>query len=269
MRKPLKFDANLSYLFTEFPWEARFDAAARAGFPAVEINAPAPYQFSAREFERRLKEAGLSCVALLAPVGDAPGEAMGIAALPHRRDMFRASMDRALEYCAVSNTKLLHILAGRLADGLDFARAEATYIENMSAAADMARAAGITICIEPICRVRFPGYLVNTTAQAQSLMRRIGRPNVKIIYDFYHAQMEEGHISATLSTSLADIAHIQIGNPPGRHEPGNGELNFDHLFALVEQLGYEGWMGCEYIPSAATVDTLGWARRWNIGFVTR
>ncbi len=265
----LKFDANLSYLFTEFPWEERFDAAAGAGFPAVEINAPAPYQFSAREFERRLKDSGLSCVALLSPVGDGPGEAMGIAALPHRRDLFRASMDRALEYCAASKTRLLHVLAGCVGGGLDFARAEATYIENMSAAADMARLADITICIEPICRVRFPGYLVNTTAQAQGLMRRIGRANVKIIYDIYHAQMEEGHISATLSAALAtpnsDIAHIQIGNPPGRHEPGNGELNFDHLFGLIDELGYPGWMGCEYIPSKATLETLGWAGRWNIG----
>lgn len=261
----LKFDANLSYLFTEFPWEARFDAAAGAGFTAVEINAPAPYQFTAREFQRRLQDAGLSSVVLLAPVGDGPGEALGIAALPHRREAFRAAMDRALEYCAASGTAMLHVLAGRVADGLEFARAEATYIENMSAAADMARAAGVTLGIEPICHVRFKGYLVNTTAQAQGLMRSIGRPNVKIIYDFYHAQMEEGHISATLSDSLADICHVQIGNPPGRHEPGNGELNYDHLFGLLDELAYDGWLGCEYIPSAATLDTLGWAKRWNIG----
>src|SRR3979490_2338716 len=129
----------------------------------------------------------------------------------------------------------------------------------------MARPAGIPLCIEPVCKVRFHDYLVSTTSQALELMRKIGRPNVKLIYDFYHAQMEEGHISATLGKVLPSMAHIQIGNPPGRHEPGKGELDFDHLFGLLEELHYDGWLGCEYVPSAATVQTLGWARRWNIG----
>lgn len=263
----LKFDANLSFLFTELPWEARFDAAARAGFTAVEVNAPTPYQITAGEFARRLQDAGLECVVMLAPVGEGPGEALGIAVLPDRRAQFRASMEQALDYAAAGKVNLIHAMAGRLPDTLEFARAEATYLENMGIAADMARQAGVTMGIEPVCKARFHDYLISTTAQALGLMQQLGRPNVKLIYDFYHAQMEEGHISATLGRVLPEIAHIQIGNPPNRHEPGNGELDFDYLFGSLEKLKYDHWLGCEYMPSADTRLTLDWARRWGIACI--
>lgn len=258
-----RFDANLSYLFTDTPWERRFDVAAAAGFTAVEINAPAPYQFSAAELRRRLADAGLACVALLSPVGEGR-EQLGMAIFPEHREAVRASVRRALEYCDASGARLLHILAGSLPADLPVDVAAATYVENMAWAADELARVGMTLGIEPISHVRFKDYFVRTTDDGLRLMRRIARKNIGLIYDFYHAQMEEGHLSATLQAHIGDMVHIQIGNPPGRHEPGNGELDFDHLFAFVDGLGYKGWVGCEYVPAADTLGGLGWAKRWGI-----
>ncbi len=260
-----RFDANLSYLFTETDWERRFDAAARAGFKAVEINAPAPYQYPAADLARHLTESGLECVVLLAPTGTAPHELMGIAVFPERQAVFRSTVHRALEYAERGGAHLLHILAGRVPSELAPETAAATYIDNMGWAADLAAQGGVTLGIEPVCRARFNDYLISTTEEALAYAGRIGRPNVKLIYDCYHAQMQEGHISATLQAHIGDIAHVQIGNPPGRHEPGNGELDFNHIFAQLDGLGYAGWVGCEYLPSTDTSGSLAWARPWNIG----
>ena len=134
----------------------------------------------------------------------------------------------------------------------------------MAWAADEVAKAGVTLGIEPVSRVRFDDYLVRTTEDGLQFMRRIAKENIGLIYDFYHAQMEEGHLSATLQDHIDDIVHIQIGNPPGRHEPGNGELNFDHLFAFVDSLGYKGWVGCEYVPARDTLSGLAWAQRWGV-----
>jgi hydroxypyruvate isomerase len=260
-----RFSANLSFLFTELPWERRFDAAAAAGFKAVELNLPAPYQFSPEEFNRRLFDAGLACIAMLAPGGNGGGREMGLAALCGATDPFRGTISRALEYAQAARVQVLHVLAGLVPDEADRSMTRRLYVEGLQYAADAASRVGVTIGIEPVSRFRFPKYFVNTTPQAVDLIARIGRANLTIIYDVFQAQMEEGRISASLSAHIDQIGVIQVGNPPGRHEPGRGEIDFPFLFGLIDDLGFDGWVACEYFPSTSTLQSLEWARPWGIG----
>lgn len=262
-----RFNANLSFLFTERPWDERFDAAARAGFKSIELNPPAPFQYSPAQFAARLKDAGLQCVVMLPPFSEDPSEMLGLASLPGREAQFRTSIERALEYVRVADCRLLHVLAGAVAPGMDRAAAEARYADNLRVAAELARAAGATVCVEPVCRARVPEYLLKTTAQALEIIRRLEGSGVKLLYDTFHAQLEEGALSATLTAALPQLAHIQVSSPPSRQEPraGTGEIDFDFLFEHIDRIGYQGWIAAEYHPSKDTLSSLAWARRWGIG----
>ena len=251
-----KFAANLSLMFNEVPFLERFAAAAGAGFKAVEFLFP--YEYSAQEIAARLKESNLRNVLFNMPPGDWASGERGMASLPGREGEFREGVTRALGYAQVLGTPRLHAMAGLLPPGADVAAHRATFIANLRHACVEAARQGITVLIEPINRRDMPGYFLNTQADAHAIREEVGADNLKVQMDFYHVQIMEGDIAMKLRCYLPHIGHIQIAGVPERHEPDSGEVNYPWLFRLLDELGYEGWLGCEYRPRKGTVEGLGW-----------
>jgi hydroxypyruvate isomerase len=251
-----KFAANLTMQFNEVPFVARFEAAARAGFKAVEFLFPYEYPFSTVAAE--LKAHGLQNVLFNLPPGSWAGGERGLASLPGREGEFRDSVARAIDYALALDTPRLHVMAGLLPAGADAARHRATYIDNLSHAAALAAPHGITLLIEPINRRDMPGYFLNTQAEAHAIREQVGAANLKVQMDLYHAQIVEGDLSAKLQHYLPQVGHIQIASVPGRNEPDRGEINYRFLFKQLDRLGYDGWIGCEYRPAGVTEQGLDW-----------
>ncbi|MGP3658295.1 2-oxo-tetronate isomerase [Burkholderia gladioli] len=253
-----RFAANLSMMYTEHPFLERFAAAARDGFRAVEYLFP--YDFAADELKARLADAGLVQALFNAPPGDWAAGERGFASLPGREDEFRRAFDTALDYARVLGNDKLHVMAGLLPAGADRARHREVYLRNLAQAAEAARAAGILVVIEPINTRDMPGYFLNRQDDAQAICREVGAPNLRVQFDCYHCQIVEGDIAVKLKRDFAGIGHIQVAGVPERHEPDLGELNYPYLFELIDTLGYDGWIGCEYRPKAGTSEGLGWLR---------
>ena len=251
-----KFAANLSMMFTEVPFPERFAAAAKAGFKGVEFLFP--YDYPAADVARWLTDAGLTNALFNFPPGDFAAGERGIASIPGREAEFRAGVTKALVYAQAMGTKTLHAMAGLLPAGADRAKHHAIYIENISFAAKALAEKGLTLVIEPINTRDIPGYFINYQSQGHAVCKEIGAPNLKVQMDFYHSQIMEGDLSTTFTKNLAGIGHIQIASVPARHEPDEGEVNYPHLFALLDEMGYAGWVGCEYRPRGKTEDGLGW-----------
>ncbi|AJW95915.1 2-oxo-tetronate isomerase [Burkholderia gladioli] len=253
-----RFAANLSMMYTEHPFLERFAAAARDGFRAVEYLFP--YDFAADELKARLADAGLVQALFNAPPGDWAAGERGFASLPGREDEFRRAFDTALDYARVLGNDKLHVMAGLLPAGADRARHREVYLRNLAHAAEAARAAGVLVVIEPINTRDMPGYFLNRQDDAQAICRDVGAPNLRVQFDCYHCQIVEGDIAMKLKRDFAGIGHIQVAGVPERHEPDLGELNYPYLFELIDTLGYDGWIGCEYRPKAGTSEGLGWLR---------
>jgi len=252
-----KFAANLSFLFADKPFPERFKKAAEAGFTGVEYLFP--YDCPAREVAEWLRENDLEQVLFnLAPGDWAAGE-RGLACLPQRQGEFAESVEQALNYAMVLDCKRLHCMAGLRPAGHEEAELEATYIANLRYAADRLATIGATVMLEPInSRIDMPGYWLDDVAKAFRLQTAVDRSNVKVQYDIYHAQIMAGDLARTLEANIQRIGHIQIADNPGRHEPGTGEINYPFLFDLLDRLGYDGWIGCEYRPLTTTEAGLGW-----------
>ncbi|MGS1047789.1 2-oxo-tetronate isomerase [Burkholderia glumae] len=253
-----RFAANLSMMYQEHPFLERFAAAARDGFRAVEYLFP--YAFPAAELKARLDGAGLVQALFNAPPGDWAAGERGIAALPGREDEFRRAVETALDYARVIGNDKLHVMAGLVAADADRARHRDVYLRNLAYAAQAARGAGLQVLIEPINPRDMPGYFLNRQDDAQAICREVGAPNLRVQFDCYHCQIVEGDLAKKLERDFAGIGHIQVAGVPERHEPDLGELNYPYLFALLDRLGYDGWIGCEYRPKAGTSDGLGWLR---------
>ncbi|MBI0330342.1 2-oxo-tetronate isomerase [Burkholderia plantarii] len=253
-----RFAANLSMMYQEHPFLERFAAAARDGFRAVEYLFP--YAFPAAELKARLDGAGLVQALFNAPPGDWAAGERGIAALPGREDEFRRAVDTALDYARVIGNDKLHVMAGLVAADADRARHRDTYLRNLAHAAQAAQGAGLQVLIEPINTRDMPGYFLNRQDDAQAICREVGAPNLRVQFDCYHCQIVEGDLAKKLERDFAGIGHIQVAGVPERHEPDLGELNYPYLFTLIDRLGYDGWIGCEYRPKAGTSDGLGWLR---------
>lgn len=251
-----RFAANLSLMYNEHAFLDRFAAAASDGFAAVEYLFP--YEFAAAELKARLNGSGLTQALFNAPPGDWAAGERGIASLPGREAECARGIDRALEYAAVLGNDKIHVMAGIVASGGDRTRHREVYLRNLAHAAERASAAGVTILIEPINTRDMPGYFLNRQDEAQAICREVGAPNLKVQFDCYHCQITEGDLATKLQRDMAGIGHIQIAGVPQRHEPDIGELNYPYLFALIDTLGYDGWIGCEYRPRAGTSDGLGW-----------
>jgi hydroxypyruvate isomerase len=255
-----KFAANLTLLFNEVPFIERFGAAPAAGFKAVEFLFP--YDHDAHAIAEQLKIHGLDNVLFNMPPGDFVAGERGLACLPGRETEFREGITKALSYAKILGTPRLHVMAGLLPDGVDRARYRATYIDNLKVAASEAAKQNVTLLIEPINTRDIPGYFLNTQSDAHAIHEEVGAKNLKVQMDFYHVQIVEGDIATKLQRYLPHVGHIQIAGVPGRNEPDTGEINYPYLFRLLDELGYEGWVGCEYRPAGKTVDGLGWMKRF-------
>lgn len=251
-----KFAANLTMLFNEVPFLDRFQAAAQAGFKGVEYLFP--YDFAKEELAERLARHGLVQVLHNLPAGDWAGGERGIACLPERVGEFQDGVGRAIEYARALGCAQVNCLAGIVPAGGCQNTARRTFVDNLRFAAGQLKEAGIRLLIEPINTYDVPGFFLSRTDQALAIIDEVGSDNLFLQYDIYHAQRMEGELANTIARHLPRIAHIQLADNPGRHEPGSGEINYPWLFRHIDGLGYAGWIGCEYKPAAGTREGLGW-----------
>jgi hydroxypyruvate isomerase len=243
-------------LFTEVPFAQRFERAARAGFEFVECQFP--YELPAEEIKTLLDSNNLTMVLHNLPAGDWAAGDRGIACDPTRMDEFNAGVLQAIHYATVLGVKKINCLAGKLPPGVSEPQARQTLIHNLRYASTALAGHEIELLIEPINRYDIPGFLLDCTAKALSVIDELADHRVLLQYDIYHAQRMEGELAGTLQNNLSRIGHIQIADNPGRHEPGTGEINFPFLFALIDQIGYQGVIGAEYKPANTTEAGLGW-----------
>lgn len=259
-----RFAANLTMMYNEHAFLDRFSAAAKDGFKGVEFLFP--YEYAAADLQKRLQDNGLTQALFNAPPGDWAAGERGIASLPGREDEFKRSVVTGLEYAQVLGNDKLHVMAGLIQPQQDRARHRAVYLENLAYAAAEAAAHGVTIVIEPINTRDIPGFFLNRQDDAQAICAEVGARNLQVQFDLYHCQIVEGDLAVKLKRDMvrpqAGIGHIQIAGVPERHEPDIGEINYPYLFELIDTLGYQGWIGCEYRPRGATSEGLGWLRQW-------
>jgi len=254
-----RFAANLGYLFTERPLLERIDAAARAGFKAVELQFP--YDVPASAVKAAIEKNQLTILGLNTPPGR-EGE-FGLAAVPGREKDWSVLFGKALDYAAATGGSAVHCLAGHIAPEQRPA-AERVFIDNLKRAADLAAEKNITLLIEPINARDRPNYFLNRVEHAADIIAMTGKANVRMQFDFYHVQIVGGDLITRLEKYLPVISHLQCGSVPGRHEPDEGEINYPAVFKAVDRLGYRGWIGAEYRPRGRTEDGLGWARPYGV-----
>ncbi len=257
-----KFAANLSFIFQEVTFLDRFAAAAECGFKGVEYLSP--YEHPSEVIAEQLDRHKLVQALFNMPAGDWAAGERGIGALAERQQEFRDGVETALLYARATKCRILHAMAGVLPAGQDSTEAERIYVENLRHAADRLAAEGLTLVVEPINTRDIPGYFLNTTTQAMSIIDRVGRSNLKLQLDLYHVQIMEGDLAHRIRALAGHYPHVQIAGNPGRHEPDVGEINYPFLFDLLDELGYAGWIGCEYRPRGETRAGLGWAKRYCI-----
>jgi 2-dehydrotetronate isomerase len=257
-----RFAANLSFLFDEVPFLERFGEAAHAGFHAVEF--AFGYDYRIEELVAQQRKHRLEVVLINAPPGDFAAGDCGLASLPGREHEFAASVAQALQYAQALDCRRVHVMAGVLppeADAAERERRMRTYQRNLRFACSEAAGQGVTVMIEPINPRDMPGYLINTQAQGHAVRAEIGARNLKVQMDFYHAQIVEGDLTETFRRYQPHIGHVQIAGVPGRHEPDAGEVNYGHVFKLLDESKYDGWVGCEYRPAKGTAAGLTWLYR--------
>ena len=258
-----RFAANLSMMFNEVPFSQRFAAAARAGFKAVEFLFP--YDYAPADIAAWLKENGLENALFNLPPGDWASGERGIASLPGREQEFREGVARAVTYALALGTPKVHCMAGLFPAGGDRARHRAVYVENVRYAAEEMAKHGRMVVIEPINHRDRPGYFLNTQAEGHEICKEIGLSNLKVQMDFYHCQIVEGDLTMKFRDNFAGIGHVQIAGVPARNEPDEGEVNYRHIFRLLDEMVYDGWVGCEYRPRGRTEDGLGWIKEMGCG----
>ena len=254
-----RFSANLTFLFTEVPFLERFGEAAHAGFRAVEF--AFPYEYQVKEITARIVPHKLDVVLFNSPPGDWAQGDRGLASLPGREHEFTAGIVTALRYADALHCPRLHVMAGVLPEGADADERKSrlrVFARNLRFACTEAAAQGVMITIEPLNPRDMPNYLISTQADAHALRAEVGAANLKVQMDLYHAQIVEGDLSEKLKRWLPDIGHVQIAGVPGRREPDVGEINYEYLFKLLDELKYDGWVGCEYRPATTTSAGLTW-----------
>ena len=251
-----KFAANLTMLYTELPFLDRFEAAAKSGFKGVEFLFP--YAHGAEHIRDKALQAGVQIVLHNLPAGDWDAGERGIACLPERVAEFRDGVAKAIDYAKVLGVTQVNCLAGKAPAGADPAALRSTFVDNLRFAAEQLKPHGIRLLIEPTNTYDIPGFYLNRTAQALSIMDEVGSDNLFLQYDIYHMQRTEGELAATMQKHLARIGHLQLADNPGRNEPGTGEINYSFLFQHIDAIGYTGWIGCEYKPKTTTTAGLSW-----------
>jgi hydroxypyruvate isomerase len=253
-----RLSGHCGFLFTELPLAERFSAAARAGFAAVEH--PNLFAVRAREVAGWLERAGIPLVQTGFPAGDAAKGEKGFAALPDRVAQYRATIEPTLDFVEGLGCRMVHPMAGVRPAGVARARLWDTYLENLAFAADAAARRGMTVIVEPIGPGSIADYVIDDPLMAVEAIHVIGRDNVKLLFDAYHCVCLGHDPAALIRAHAALIAHVQIADDPGRHEPGTGTIAFAPIFRALEEVGYGGTIGCEYHPATTTEAGLGWMR---------
>lgn len=256
-----RFSANLGHLFTEYPMLARIDAAAAAGFKAIELQFP--YEMPTADVKAAIDRNGLTILGLNTPPGMTGKGEFGFAAVPGRERDWEAGFAQALDYVTAIGGRAIHCLAGHVTPEQD-AEAERTYVANLSRGADRAAERNITLLIEPINSRDRPGYFLNHVERAAAVIAAVGKPNLRLQFDFYHAQIMGGDLLTRLEKYLPIIGHLQCASVPRRHEPDEGEVNYPAVFEAVDKLGYQGWIGAEYKPRGRTEEGLKWAAPYGV-----
>jgi 2-dehydrotetronate isomerase len=251
-----KFAANLSMMFTEVPFLDRFEAAADAGFKAVEFLFP--YDYSVEEVVNRSRAAGVQVILFNMPPGDWAAGERGISCIPGREEEFRAGVEKALLYALALGTGQLHAMAGIVPHGADRAECRSTLLRNLEYAAQQLAYHNITLLLEAINTRDMPGFIVSTQKDSFSICEAVKAPNLRMQMDLYHMQVMEGDLATKLRHYAPYCGHIQIAGCPERHEPDTGEVRYEYLFRLLDELKYDGWLGCEYRPAGRTSDGLQW-----------
>jgi 2-dehydrotetronate isomerase len=254
-----RFAANLAYLFTERPFMERFGAAAAAGFPAVELQFP--YDQAPSAVKTELDRLGLTMLGLNTARGRE--NEFGLAAVPGREQDFAVLFKQALDYVVAIGGRSIHCLTGKVPPEQRPA-AEATLIANLTRAAEPADKAGIFLLLEPINPRDRPDYFLNRLEHAADIIAKVGARNIKIQFDFYHMQIVGGDLMTRFEKYLPNIGHVQVGAVPSRHEPDEGEINYPAIFDMLDRVGYQGWVACEYRPRGRTEDGLAWARPYGV-----
>jgi hydroxypyruvate isomerase len=251
-----KFAANLTMLFGEMPFLDRFAAAKAAGFSAVEYLFP--YEFEKAALREQLQQHGLTQVLHNLPAGNWAAGERGIAILRDRVDEFRDGVAQAIDYAKALDCRQVNCLVGIAPADADLLALNEVLVNNLRFAADALARHRIRLLIEPINTLDIPGFFLNGTRQAVQVISDVRSENLFIQYDIYHMQVMEGDIARSLQKHLARISHVQLADNPGRNEPGTGEINYPFLFRYLDQIGYRGWIGCEYKPRTTTAEGLGW-----------
>jgi 2-dehydrotetronate isomerase len=257
-----RFAANISTMFTDRPFAERIAAAASAGFRAVECQFP--YEVAAEELKARLAGASVEMVLLNTPPGDFAAGERGLAGLPGREADFEAALGRALAYAEALACPQIHVMAGVQPKGTSKEACLGVYKANLRLAVEACGRAGRIALIEPINTRDIPGYLLNTPDEGAAVIAELDQPGLRLQFDFYHAQIMRGDLARSFERHQAITAHVQIAGVPERHEPDTGEINYPYLFDVLDRRGYQGWVGCEYVPAGRTEDGLGWANRYGI-----
>lgn len=256
-----RFSANISMLYPELPFAERFAAAAADGFGAVEY--VGAYDQEPAGIRALLDRHGLKQALFNMPAGDWAAGERGMGCLPDRVQEFRQSVDIAIKYAEATDCGQVNCLAGIAPVGHDRARLEAVLVDNLRYAAPRFAEAGIKLLVEPINPRDMPGFLVNSTNDYERIAAAVDHENLYLQYDFYHMQVVQGDLINTFRRLQSRIAHVQIGDNPGRHEPGTGEINYSNIFRMLDEVGYDGWVGAEYRPRAGTSEGLGWFEGWG------
>ena len=253
-----RFAANLSFLFQELPFLDRFEAAAKAGFKAVEYLSP--FEAPKAEIAARLKAHGLTQALFNMAHGDAAKGERGMSAIPGREAEFEKAVSTALDYAQTLGCKRLFAMAGLKHHGAN----RATYVANLKTAVKMCAPHGIDVIIEPINTRDIPGYFLNLTEDARAIIHEVGGPHIGLQFDLYHRQVMQGDVVTAIREFGHLAKHYQIASPPDRGEPDEGEMNYRYLFREIDSSGFDGWVGCEYRPRNGTLAGLGWAERLGV-----
>lgn len=256
-----KFAANLSMMFKEVPFLDRFEAAAKAGFKYVEYLFP--YEYPAAELKAKLDQYGLKQVLFNTAPGNVAAGEWGVSAIPGREAESHRDIDQALEYAIVLGCPNVHVMAGVVPEGADRQKYQETFIQNVRYAADKFKPYGIKVLLEALSPQVKPNYLMASQYQTLEIVEKVQRENVFVQLDYFHAQNVDGNLTRLTEKLGNKFAHIQIASVPDRHEPDEGEINYTHIFNKLDEIGYDGWVGCEYNPRGKTEDGLGWFEQYK------
>ena len=255
-----KFAANLTMLFNEVDFLERFEKAHQCGFKAIEYLFP--YAYEPQVLADKLDQYGFEQALFNMPPGNWNAGERGFAAIPGREEEFKQSVDTALLYAQALNCKKIHAMSGIVDQQFSRQQHIETFVNNIRYAADKFAEHEIELLIEPLNSRDVPGYFIAHQREAVELIKQVNRPNVRLQFDVYHAQIMDGDLTVMIRDLADYIGHVQIASVPLRHEPSEGEINFPHIFNVLDKAGYNGWIGCEYNPKQSTKEGLVWVENY-------